>query len=63
VFCRWLSAAVIAKLGEVWTLGRGGRAELNRLIDGGMSLTDALEKMPMQTTRDLEARFGWPIRG
>ena len=63
VFCRWLSASVIARLGEVRTLGRGGRAELDRLLAEGVSLTDALQRMPMQTTGDLEARFGWPIRG
>ena len=60
--CRWLSSTMIAMLGEVRTLGQGGRAELNRLLAEGLTLTDALQRMPMQTTKDLEARFRWPIR-
>jgi hypothetical protein len=62
VFCRWLSAQVIAKLGEVKTVSAEGKAELNKLLAQGVPLAEAMKRVPTQKPADLAERFAWPIK-
>lgn len=61
-FCKWLSAAVIAKLAEVKTLTAEGKAELNKLVAAGVPLGEAMKRVTLQSPADLADRFGWPIK-
>ena len=61
-FCKWLSAAVIAKVGEVKTLTAEGKAELNKLVAEGVPLGEAMKRVTLQSPADLAERFGWPIK-
>lgn len=61
-FCKWLSAAVIAKLAEVKTLTVEGKAELNRLVASGLPLGEAMKRVTLQSPADLADRFAWPIK-
>lgn len=61
-FCMWLSAAVIAKVGEVKTLTPEGKAELNKLVASGMALGEAMKRVTLQSPADLAERFRWPIK-
>ena len=61
-FCKWLSAAVIAKVGEVKTLTAEAKAELNKLVAEGVPLGEAMKRVTLQSPADLGERFGWPIK-
>jgi hypothetical protein len=61
-FCKWLSAAVIAKIGEVKTLTAESKAELNKLVASGIPLGEAMKRVTLRTPTDLADRFGWPIK-
>ncbi len=61
-FCKWLSTAVIAKVGEVKTLTAEGKAALNKLVAEGVPLGEAMKRVTLQSPADLADRFAWPIR-